>query len=133
MSSLCDCASKRCMGGLWVEEWSQVSTAFLYLVFESSQEKNKLRFTKICALLIYVRIDCTRLYRKMSVVFTCGTNTDAHTQLWRGPGLHFTAVCPTSSCSASFDFQLRDGKKMDSTETQRKRPIKLLFFSLASD
>lgn len=57
-------------------------------------------------------------------------NTDArtHTQngtLLRGPGLHFTAVCPTSFRSASFHVQQRHGKKMDWTERQRKQIVKL--------
>ena len=59
----------------------------------------------------------------------CEQNTDAHTHtqdhtLLRGPGLHFTAVCPTSSRSASFHFQQRDGKKMD--RARREKRIKLL-------
>lgn len=36
----------------------------------------------------------------------------------RGP--YFTAVCPTSSRSASLHFQQRDGKTADRTETRRR-------------
>lgn len=44
----------------------------------------------------------------------------------RGP--YFTAVCPTSSRSASLHFQQRDGKTADRTETRRRTEESFWFF-----
>lgn len=140
---------KLCVG-MGEKEWSRVSKAVIRLVVESSRNKHTPRCTKIYMYHIFEHkstgpdrktFDNARTYthhRQMWTTWRC-THRDRsfyshihthHHTLLRGPGLHFMAVCPTSSRSASFHFQQRDGKKMDRMERQRKKRIKLLFFSL---
>lgn len=72
----------------------------------------------ICAASLCVYTD--KIRQESNLFFPADTltsHTDAlkiqmHTPhtLLRGPGLHFIAVCPTSSRSASFHLQQRHGK-----------------------
>ena len=117
--------------GLWRSRWGRKNGVkfqkqFFHLVVVQRRKTDRCTYLSF----LHIRVNKWGQENICPVAYTHHDDTHNHPRGQkpvRGPGSQFTAVCPTSSRSASFHLQHRDGKKTERRERQWRRKEKSFY------